>query len=181
MKTDIEPNELHRRLLNGEALRIIDVRTPREYAACHIPGAENHPLQTLNGQIPGIEPNEALVVVCQSGHRSSLACQQIQGCHTSVFNLVGGTAGWRAAGLDVELRPRAKLSLVRQAHLIAGIMLALAFGLSLSVSPNWIYLAGLPMFGLLLDGLTGICPVTLLLRVMPWNASARDDLTCQSC
>jgi len=57
----------------------------------------------------------------------------------------------------------------RQTHLVAGLMLAAAFLLSHFVSPGWIYLALLPAFGLMLDALTGICPMTLILRRMPWN------------
>ena len=42
-------------------------------------------------------------------------------------------------------------------------------GLTFAVSASWAYLALLPMFGLLLDASTGICPMTLILKQMPWN------------
>ncbi|MCB8933308.1 MAG: DUF2892 domain-containing protein [Fimbriimonadaceae bacterium] len=58
----------------------------------------------------------------------------------------------------------------RQTHLVAGLMLGAAFLLAGWVDPRWIYLALLPTFGLLLDALTGVCPMTLLLKRMPWNA-----------
>lgn len=60
-------------------------------------------------------------------------------------------------------------SLDRQTHLVAGLMLVAAFVLSATVNPNWIFLAALPAFGLLLDAVTGICPMTLILAKMPWN------------
>lgn len=60
-------------------------------------------------------------------------------------------------------------SLNRQTHLVAALILAAAFALSLFVSRNWIYLALLPAFGLTLDALTGICPMTLILKSCPWN------------
>jgi hypothetical protein len=61
------------------------------------------------------------------------------------------------------------MSLGRQTHLVAGLLLALAMILAIKVSSTWAYLAILPMFGLLLDALTGICPMTLILKQMPWN------------
>jgi ABC-type polysaccharide/polyol phosphate export permease len=60
-------------------------------------------------------------------------------------------------------------SIDRQTHLVAGLMLVAAFVLWRTVHPNWIYLALLPAFGLLLDATTGICPMTLMLRLLPWN------------
>lgn len=69
------------------------------------------------------------------------------------------------------MKPIPNRKIDRQTHLVAGLILAAAFGLSLTVHANWIYLALLPAFGLLLDGLTGVCPMTLILRRMPWNRS----------
>lgn len=60
-------------------------------------------------------------------------------------------------------------SLDRQTHLVAGILVALALSLHYWVAPGWVYLAALPMFGLLLDAVTGVCPMTLILKRMPWN------------
>lgn len=59
----------------------------------------------------------------------------------------------------------------RQTHFVAGLLLVAAFLLWRFVDPAWIYLALLPTFGLLLDAITGICPMTLILKTMPWNKS----------
>lgn len=56
------------------------------------------------------------------------------------------------------------MSVPRQAHLAAGLILAAAFALSLWVARAWIYLALVPTFGLLLHALTGICPVLTVAR-----------------
>lgn len=61
----------------------------------------------------------------------------------------------------------------RQTHLIAGLMLVASLILAKTVNPNWMYLAALPAFGLLLDATTGICPMTLMLKQMPWNRANR--------
>lgn len=57
----------------------------------------------------------------------------------------------------------------RQTHLVAALMLVAALVLAALVDPSWMYLALLPIFGLLLDATTGVCPMTLILRRMPWN------------
>jgi hypothetical protein len=106
--------------------------------------------------------------------RSASACQKVEKAHGEVFNLVGGTSAWKSAGLPVEVPERPKASsgrrVDRQTHFVASLIILAAFYLSYAVAPAWIYLAGLPAFGLMLDATTGICPMTLILKKMPWNA-----------
>jgi 3-mercaptopyruvate sulfurtransferase SseA len=137
----------------------------------HLPGAVNVPLGSIQYQIPGVERDEMLVLVCQGGVRSDTACQKVKNSHPNLFNLVGGTSAWISAGFEVEANPKSPRSLDRQAHLVAGLLLTTAVILYRSVNPGWIYLAFLPTFGLLLDAFTGVCPMTLILKRMPWNAS----------
>ncbi len=173
MKKDIRPEELHAKLQAGEPLRLIDVRSPIEFAMGHLPGAVNVPLGSIQREIPGVARDERLVLVCHGGVRSETACQNVRDNYTNLYNLVGGTSAWIRAGLAVEANPKPPRSLDRQTHLVAGLLLATAFILFRSVSPGWIYLGLLPAFGLLLDALTGICPMTFILKGMPWNASLR--------
>ena len=51
---------------------ILDVRTPAEYAAGHIPGAVNIPNETIGtAQIPSLPDKDQLILVyCRSGNRS---------------------------------------------------------------------------------------------------------------
>jgi hypothetical protein len=51
--------------------------------------------------------------------------------------------------------------------------------LALTVSPLWIYLAGFAGLGLTFAGLTDICPMGLLLGLLPWNRSSRCALGSQ--
>lgn len=64
------------------------------------------------------------------------------------------------------------MSLGRQTHLVGGIVLLTGIAMSLTISQGWIALSALPGFGMLLDAATGICPITLILKKMPWNRSA---------
>jgi phage shock protein E len=53
--------------------RLVDVRTPDEFAAGHIPGAVNIPVQQLDARMSELEPKDvAVVVYCRSGHRTRL-------------------------------------------------------------------------------------------------------------
>ena len=56
---------------------IIDVRSPQEFAAGHLEGAVNIPydqiLQRIDS-IEGVEKSSELLLYCQSGARSAIAC-----------------------------------------------------------------------------------------------------------
>ena len=55
---------------------IIDVRTPEEFAAGHIDGAVNIPVDKI-GQgirsVKGLKKDSPILVYCRSGHRSAMA------------------------------------------------------------------------------------------------------------
>lgn len=169
MKTDIQSTELHTRLSSGEDFVIVDVRTPLEFAMGHIRGALNIPLSKISGTLPGVEPSAQVVLVCQGGVRSAQAYRQVETSYPNLYDLPGGMVEWKESGIEVETGPKAPRSLERQTHFVAGLLLVLAFVLSSTVDPRWIYLAMLPAFGLMLDAMTGICPMTLILKRMPWN------------
>jgi phage shock protein E len=59
--------------------RLVDVRTPGEFAAGHIPGAINIPLQQLDSRLGELQPmDSAVVVYCRSGHRSGNAARRLK-------------------------------------------------------------------------------------------------------
>jgi phage shock protein E len=52
----------------------VDVRTPEEYAARHVPNALNLPLDSLESRLSELGPKDRpLVLYCRSGARSSVA------------------------------------------------------------------------------------------------------------
>src|SRR5580704_13181189 len=96
-----------RRLLeSSKHVKIIDVRTPGEFARVHAMGAQSMPLDQLDiAAIKGGRQNadEPVYVICHSGGRASKACQLLDEAGVgAVFNIEGGTAAWEKMGLPVE-------------------------------------------------------------------------------
>lgn len=81
-----------RELVKGGA-RLLDVRTPEEFQAKHVEGAENVPVDTIPTAEVG--PKDAAVVVyCGSGKRSARAAAALRAKgHTKVYDL-GGMSNW---------------------------------------------------------------------------------------
>ncbi len=53
--------------------QIVDVRSPGEFAAGHASGSRNIPLQELEREAKGLDPNRWIIVCCASGARSGMA------------------------------------------------------------------------------------------------------------
>lgn len=62
-----------------------------------------------------------------------------------------------------------KLPTLRQAFVVASSIIILAVVLARVIHPDWIYLALLPAFGLLLSGFIGFCPMIFFLQLLPRN------------
>ena len=65
------------RTMIDEGATLIDVRTPREYAQQHIPGAINIPLQEIPHRLSEF-PDGEVVLYCRSGARSQQALRFLQ-------------------------------------------------------------------------------------------------------
>ncbi len=81
--------------LRDAGAAIVDVRTPQEYAAGHIPGSINIPLDELSSRRNDL-PAGQLVVYCQAGQRAHTAATLL-GDVRRVANLDGGYLTWLAA------------------------------------------------------------------------------------
>jgi glyoxylase-like metal-dependent hydrolase (beta-lactamase superfamily II)/3-mercaptopyruvate sulfurtransferase SseA len=100
----ITVDELRSRLDDAsQAPQVVDVRRPGEYAAGHVPGAVNRPLDRLESQVELLDLSRPTAVICAGGYRSSAATSLLRrrGLRDLV-NVVAGTAAWIAAGYDVE-------------------------------------------------------------------------------
>jgi phage shock protein E len=73
--------------LIANGAKIIDVRTPDEFAGGHINGSVNIPLNTLPNKIDKLDKNTPLILCCASGMRSSSACGLLKkNGFTQVYN-----------------------------------------------------------------------------------------------
>lgn len=82
--------------------RVIDVRTPEEFATGHVPGARNIPLDLLSLESVATDPGQDLYVVCRSGRRSAEASARLHAWGAAPRDVSGGTDAWIAAGFPVE-------------------------------------------------------------------------------
>src|SRR5262245_41087724 len=100
----IAVDELRARLAEDPALQVLDVRRPAEYAGGHVPGARPAPLDSIERELAQLDDGRPTAVICAGGYRSSAACSLLQrsGFEGELFNVVGGTSAWMAAGYPTE-------------------------------------------------------------------------------
>jgi rhodanese-related sulfurtransferase len=90
----ITPVELQKKLENGEALPIVDVRETAEVRTGKIPGAVNIPLGLLEFRMNELDKAVQYFIVCQSGGRSSQAVRFLEYQGFKVVNVDGGMSAW---------------------------------------------------------------------------------------
>ena len=82
---------------------VVDVRAPGEYQRMHIEGALNIPAPDLRTRHTELRRGVPIVVICSTGHRSSLAASLLkQRGFDDVRNVAGGMTGYAAAGYASE-------------------------------------------------------------------------------
>ena len=57
----------------GTAPLIVDVRSPEEYAAGHVPGAINLPFREIDQHLEVLRSQPKLVIYCERGMRANIA------------------------------------------------------------------------------------------------------------
>ena len=96
MKNNISMKDFYEKYTNNnsEKLTIIDVREIHEYAAGHIPSAENFPLSTLGTDFSKLDKDQKYYVICQAGGRSAKAYDFLDAQGFNVINIEGGMNNW---------------------------------------------------------------------------------------
>ena len=147
---------------------VIDVREAMEYASGHIAGSLNVPLRQLPG---AVLPERPLVLVCQSGQRSSQGLRQLleRDHRAPLRELAGGLMAWEQAGLPLRRLSKAPLPLMRQVQIAAGSLVLLGLTLGTFVAPGWLLLSWVVGAGLVFAGISGFCGMARLLALLPWN------------
>jgi NADPH-dependent 2,4-dienoyl-CoA reductase/sulfur reductase-like enzyme/rhodanese-related sulfurtransferase len=92
--------------LTAAGFTLIDVRTPTEHAAGHIPNSINIEVNVLRDHIEELK-DKKIVAYCQVGQRGHTASSLLQGYGIETVNLDGGYKTWRVA-TDAKNRKKDK-------------------------------------------------------------------------
>ncbi len=94
---DITPEQAESMLSSGKNITALDVRTPGEFAAGHIPGAINIDIGNpkFASLINSLDKNGEYVVYCRSGIRSAKAAGIMKEAgFKKAHNMKGGISAW---------------------------------------------------------------------------------------
>jgi len=165
----VQASELPRLLEGGHT--VIDVRTPSEFRAEHVRGAEPHPLDQLDADefCRHNDPGFPVYILCQSGKRACIAAEKLTAAgHKNAVVIEGGTNAAKAAGVDMEFGKGA-ISIERQVRIAAGALVFLGVLAGAFIHPWFLALPAFVGAGLAFAGLTDTCGMALMLAKMPWN------------
>lgn len=96
------PWRLRRRLAGDRPPLLVDVRTPQEFRAFHIPGSRNLPFPPAPEAVAALAQGDRahpIVVICMTGHRSPPAVRRLKRAgFTDVANLTWGASAYALLG-----------------------------------------------------------------------------------
>ena len=82
---------------------VLDVRAEKEWQAGHIAHSHNIPLMHLRERLAEVPADRRVVVHCEGGYRSAIACSLLATAgRPNVSDLVGGIKAWTASKLPTE-------------------------------------------------------------------------------
>lgn len=103
---DLSPNDLSSSDLSSSMAgktQVVDVRSPGETAAGHIPGCLTIPIESLRERMHELSIDRPVVAYCKVGQRGYLATRLLNQSGFRAFNLSGGYTSWSRLGShDVE-------------------------------------------------------------------------------
>lgn len=86
---------------------LLDVRTPGEFQAGHLPGAVNIPVDSLRQRLAEIDPGKKVYIYCGIGLRGYIAQQILTAHGIDSLNLSGGYTLWKAIDRDRQAQAAA--------------------------------------------------------------------------
>ncbi|EDY43491.1 rhodanese-like domain-containing protein [Streptomyces sp. SPB074] len=171
MSIHLSPAEARARL---RELTVIDVRSPGEFAAGHLPGAYNVPLDQLDRAVPVLRETttgEDLLLVCAAGPRAEAAHSRLAERGVAASVLDGGTNAWTEERGELELSAgggRTPWDMNRQVRFTAGALVLLGL-LAGRRAPKARLLAVGIAGGLVYSGVSGSCGMAAALGKLPFN------------
>lgn len=99
----MQPAELEKLLGKKSQPLIVDVRTPLEFRAGHIPGARNIPFEKVWGKRQALKrEGRALLLCCEHGPRAWLAGGLLKLAGLKVDHLSGHMMKWKQQGRSLQ-------------------------------------------------------------------------------
>ena len=100
---EIPAAELKQLIDSKAGLQLIDVRSAGEFAAGHIKGAINVPVNQLRSALPTLklDPNRPVIAICASAHRSPPAVRVLRHAGFDAKQLQSGMIAWQRAKLPI--------------------------------------------------------------------------------
>jgi len=190
------PPETVANWLKDEQAFLLDVREAGEHATERIAGAKLVPLSSFKPATLAIPEGRKLVLHCKSGMRSRQAAGLLaQVGVQEIWNMAGGIEGLKRAGLPTA-KPGATettpcdcgcaaqtgghgFDVMRQTQMTIGVMVLTGVLLGHFVSPWFLILSGFMGCGLMMAGITGLCPLASFMAKMPWNRSPAANGACK--
>ena len=172
-------------LSKGAAPAVLDVRTPAEFAECHVACAKLAPLDALDPKKAADAlkpaPGTPIYLLCKSGGRATKAAEQfIAAGIANVCVVTGGTEACIAANVPVTRGAKAAIPLDGQVRIAIGVCILLFILLARYVHHYFGYLIPAMAVALIVSGLTGFCGMAILLGKAPWNQN-KDADSCRVC
>lgn len=160
-------------LSDKQAVLIVDVREPDEFAREAIPGAKNIPLSQFDAAAT-LPKDQIVVFHCRSGNRTRQAQGQFEALGIKqMYILEAGIQEWKQSGGKTQVNKKAPFPIMRQVQIIVGLMVLLGVVLAHFVSPYFLWLSAFFGAGLLFAGLSGTCALANLLLLLPFNKSKK--------
>jgi rhodanese-related sulfurtransferase len=93
---DLSAADANQHLSENKSAVVIDVRTPSEYLAGHIPEAKLIPVDEIEYRANEVPKDaETIFVVCQGGGRSAAACEILSNLgYKNLVNIYNGMGAW---------------------------------------------------------------------------------------
>ena len=95
------PDEIAARHERGE-IQLVDVRTPEEWDAGHVPGSRHIPAHEVAGARGELEQARPVVFLCRGGDRSHAVAEAFAASGWDATSLEGGIVAWQEQGLPLE-------------------------------------------------------------------------------
>ncbi|GAA3993186.1 rhodanese-like domain-containing protein [Thermobifida alba] len=177
ISASLTPEQVRELQERNPRTRVIDVRTPGEFAGMHIPGSYNVPLDLLREHRRELsaEHDDPVVLVCRSGMRADQARALVEGSGLERISVLrGGISEWERTGAPLNRGAGGRWAMERQVRLVAGSIVLASVAASAVFGPlKWV--AAAVGAGLTFAAVTDSCLMARLLALLPYNRADSCD------